>query len=81
MHPLFVNTPCHDSIRVRELGLVMHAMEYTMTPWEAGHSQWKLPTGQPQLHHPILITRRKIMSSNGLLKTGGNNVVPGCQQY
>ena len=39
------------------------------------------PTGQPQLHRPILITRRKIMSSNGLLKTGGNNVVPGCQQY
>ena len=43
MHSLFVNTPCYDSIMVKELGLVMHAMEYTMTPWEAGNPQWKLP--------------------------------------
>ena len=43
IHSLFVNTPCYDSIMVRELELVMHAMAYTMTPWEAGHPQWKPP--------------------------------------
>ena len=43
MNSLFVNTLRYDSIMVKELGLVMHAMQYSVTAQEAGHPQKELP--------------------------------------